>query len=47
MFQDIVTARLILRDLEPADAEIVFRYRSDPQVSRYISILGTGFGGDA
>ena len=37
MFQDIVTARLILRDLEPADAEIVFRYRSDPQVSRYQS----------
>jgi RimJ/RimL family protein N-acetyltransferase len=37
MFQDIVTDRLILRDLEPADAEIVFRYRSDPQVSRYQS----------
>lgn len=37
MFQDIVTDRLILRDLGPADAEFVLLYRSDPEVSRYQS----------
>jgi RimJ/RimL family protein N-acetyltransferase len=37
MFQDIITDRLILRDLRPCDAEVVMRYRSDPEVSRYQS----------
>ena len=37
MFQDIVTDRLILRDLGPTDAEFMMRYRSDPEVSRYQS----------
>ena len=37
VFQDIVTDRLILRDLGPADAEFMLLYRSDPGVSRYQS----------
>ena len=37
MFQDIVTDRLILRRLTPADAEAVLQYRSDPEVARYQS----------
>jgi RimJ/RimL family protein N-acetyltransferase len=37
VFQDIVTDRLILRDLGPADAEFMLLYRSDPDVSRYQS----------
>ena len=37
MFQDIVTDRLNLRDLEPADAEFMLLYRSEPEVSRYQS----------
>ena len=37
MFQDIVTDRLILRDLGPADAEVMMLYRSEPEVSRYQS----------
>jgi RimJ/RimL family protein N-acetyltransferase len=37
MFHAIVTERLILRDLQPADAETLMRYRADPEVSRYQS----------
>jgi len=37
VFQDIVTDRLILRDLGPADAEVMMLYRSEPEVSRYQS----------
>jgi RimJ/RimL family protein N-acetyltransferase len=37
VFQDIVTDRLILRVLGPADAEFMLLYRSDPGVSRYQS----------
>ncbi len=37
MFRDILTERLILRDLQPADAETMLRYRSDPEVSRFQS----------
>jgi RimJ/RimL family protein N-acetyltransferase len=37
MFQEIETGRLILRDLGPADAEVVTHYRADPEVSRYQS----------
>ena len=37
MFQDIVTDRLILRDLGPADAEFLLLYRADPEVARYQS----------
>ncbi|HUD99734.1 MAG TPA: GNAT family protein [Bryobacteraceae bacterium] len=35
VFQDIVTDRLILRDLGPVDAEFMLLYRSNPEVSRY------------
>jgi RimJ/RimL family protein N-acetyltransferase len=35
MFQEIVTDRLVLRDLRACDAEIMFAYRSDTEVSRY------------
>lgn len=34
-FEVICTSRLILRPLQAGDAPILFRYRSDPQVSRY------------
>lgn len=34
-FSDIATARLVVRALRPADAEAVFRYRSDPEVCRF------------
>jgi RimJ/RimL family protein N-acetyltransferase len=37
VFQDIVTDRLILRDLRAADAEFMLIYRSDPEVFRYQS----------
>jgi RimJ/RimL family protein N-acetyltransferase len=37
VFQDIVTDRLILRDLGPADAEVMMQYRSEPDVSRFQS----------
>jgi RimJ/RimL family protein N-acetyltransferase len=37
MFQEIVTERLILRDLQAADAEAMLQYRSDPEVARYQS----------
>jgi RimJ/RimL family protein N-acetyltransferase len=37
VFAPIVTERLTLRVLEPADAEAVFAYRADPEVSRYQS----------
>jgi len=36
-FQDLQTDRLVLRLLRPDDAEDVFRYRSDPEISRYQS----------
>ena len=35
MFSPLHTDRLVLRSLTPADAETIFRYRSDPEVSRY------------
>jgi RimJ/RimL family protein N-acetyltransferase len=34
-FSNLETERLILRPLRPADGAAVFRYRSDPEVSRY------------
>jgi RimJ/RimL family protein N-acetyltransferase len=37
MFETILTGHLALRDLRTADAEAVFRYRSNPDVSRYQS----------
>jgi RimJ/RimL family protein N-acetyltransferase len=37
VFQDIVTDRLILRDLAPADAEFMMLYRAEPDVSRFQS----------
>ena len=35
MFPELITSRLVLRRLAAADAESVFCYRSDPEVSRY------------
>ncbi len=35
MFMPIITSRLILRCLEISDAEAMFAYRSEPDVSRY------------
>lgn len=35
MFAPITTERLTLRVLEPGDAEAIFAYRADPEVSRY------------
>ncbi|HWT06318.1 MAG TPA: GNAT family N-acetyltransferase [Xanthomonadales bacterium] len=35
MSGDIVTDRLVLRDLRPDDAEAMFAYRSDPEIMRY------------
>jgi RimJ/RimL family protein N-acetyltransferase len=35
MTGEILTERLVLRDLQPADAETMFAYRSDPEVARY------------
>lgn len=35
MFTPLCTDRLVLRALIPADAEAMFAYRSDPDVSRY------------
>jgi len=35
-FPVLETPRLILRKLEPSDAEIMFRNHSDPQVTRYL-----------
>ena len=35
MFDDIITSRLVLRKLNLADSEALFRYRTDPDVSRY------------
>jgi RimJ/RimL family protein N-acetyltransferase len=35
MFQPLITKRLILRRLVPADAEALFAYRADPEVMRY------------
>lgn len=35
MFDDIITVRLVLRKLNLADFEALFRYRTDPEVSRY------------
>jgi RimJ/RimL family protein N-acetyltransferase len=37
MFKNIVTPRLVLRRLETTDSEAVYRYRIDPQVSRFQS----------
>jgi RimJ/RimL family protein N-acetyltransferase len=37
MFTEIFTERLVLRDLRPADAELMFGYHSDPTVSLYQS----------
>jgi RimJ/RimL family protein N-acetyltransferase len=37
MFSSLVTQRLVLRRLEPSDAERVFAYRTDPEVSRFQS----------
>jgi len=36
-FAKIVTARLVLRQLVPSDAEKILEYRSRPEVSRYLS----------
>jgi RimJ/RimL family protein N-acetyltransferase len=35
MFTEIITSRLVLRKLNSADCETVFRYRTNPEVSRY------------
>ena len=35
MLQPILTERLILRTLEASDADAVYAYRVDPEVSRY------------
>jgi len=35
MSGDVVTERLVLRDLRPDDAEAMFAYRSDPEIMRY------------
>lgn len=35
MFKPLSTERLVLRTLLPADAEAMFAYRSDPEVSRF------------
>jgi ribosomal-protein-alanine N-acetyltransferase len=35
-FPALETPRLILRRLEPSDAEAIFRNQSDPQVARYL-----------
>lgn len=37
MHQPLVTPRLILRRLEPADAGVIHAYRADPEVARYQS----------
>lgn len=37
MFSNLVTPRLVLRRLDPSDAEAVYAYRSDPEVSRFQS----------
>lgn len=37
MFQPLVTPRLILRRLEPADAGVMHACRADPEVARYQS----------
>ncbi len=37
MFQEIVTDRLALRDLEPSDGPRVFSYHKHPEVSRFQS----------
>lgn len=37
MFPALLTQRLLLRRLEPSDAEKVFAYRTDPDVARYQS----------
>ncbi len=37
MFEDIVTERLILRDLRAGDAEFLVQYRAAPEVARYQS----------
>jgi RimJ/RimL family protein N-acetyltransferase len=34
-FENIITPRLMLRPLQGGDAVVMFRYRSDPLVSRY------------
>lgn len=35
MFDDIISLRLVLRKLNLADCEALFRYRTDPEISRY------------
>lgn len=35
MLQPLVTQRLILRRLEPSDADAVYAYRVDPEISRF------------
>ncbi len=35
MSDEIVTERLVLRRLQPNDAQAMFAYRSDPQIMRY------------
>ncbi len=35
MRPDIVTERLIMRDLRDGDAQMMFAYRSDPEIMRY------------
>jgi len=37
MFAEILTERLVLRDLEASDAQRIFEYRSHPDVSRFQS----------
>jgi RimJ/RimL family protein N-acetyltransferase len=37
MFAEILTERLLLRDLETTDAQRIFEYRSHPNVSRFQS----------
>jgi RimJ/RimL family protein N-acetyltransferase len=35
MSEEVVTERLVLRELRPDDAEAMFAYRSDPEIMRY------------
>ena len=35
-FRQLETERLILRELKPTDAETIFHYLSDPEVTKYL-----------
>ncbi len=42
-FSSVVADRVILRRLRPSDAEVVFGYRADPEVSRYQNWVPASF----